>query len=70
MGKGLPGGRRQAGSMDYRTNRGALSSRIDHGARYCTTSKLRSRSIVNLIPRVYDRRIHDTVEPYYMGLGV
>jgi hypothetical protein len=31
MGKGLPGGRRQAGSIDYRTNRGASSvlPRID-----------------------------------------
>jgi hypothetical protein len=33
MGKGPPGGRRQAGSIaDYRTNRGGLSSQIDHGA--------------------------------------
>jgi hypothetical protein len=33
MGKGPPGGRRQAASIDYRRNRTALSSQIDHGAR-------------------------------------
>jgi hypothetical protein len=34
MGKGLPGGRRQAGRIDYRTEPcdAALSSQIDHGA--------------------------------------
>jgi hypothetical protein len=36
MGKGLPGGRRQAGSIDYRTEPSrsvGLSSQIDHHAR-------------------------------------
>ena len=33
MGKGLPGGRRQAGALTIGSNRGGLSPQIDHGAR-------------------------------------